>query len=109
MREQLHLYSAWDRLVTDEEHSATTKVGISQTTALLQNWQQTLSLDLQQDIYKVGDDSDKTNLLIPGISWSYLRGEQAFYPLGGMRFDISLRGSAFTKLPTQNFSSYAPA
>ncbi len=56
-------------------------------------WRETLSLNYQQEEYIVANDIGRTTLLMPGISWKRIWGDDFIHTLDGLRFDISLRGA----------------
>ncbi len=57
-------------------------------------WRETLSLDFQREDFTVGDESDTSSLLIPGVAWSRTWGREFINVLDGLRFDIGLRGAS---------------
>jgi translocation and assembly module TamA len=56
-------------------------------------WRETLALEYQREDFEIGNDSDETDLLIPGVTWSRIWGSNFIYVLDGLRFDIALRGA----------------
>ena len=56
-------------------------------------WRETLALDYQREDFEIGNDSDETALLIPGVTWSRIWGKNFIYVLDGLRFDFALRGA----------------
>ena len=56
-------------------------------------WRETLALDYEREDFEIGNDADKTSLLIPGITWSRTWGSSFIFVLDGLRFDIGLRGA----------------
>ncbi len=57
-------------------------------------WRETLSLDFQREDFTVGDDSDTSSLLIPGVAWSRTWGREFINVLEGVRLDVGLRGAS---------------
>lgn len=55
-------------------------------------WRETLALEYQREDFEIGNDSDKTVLVIPGVTWSRIWGKNFIYVLDGLRFDFALRG-----------------
>ncbi|WMI97874.1 autotransporter assembly complex family protein [Pseudomonas chlororaphis subsp. aurantiaca] len=55
-------------------------------------WQRVISLKWQREEYRLGDDSGLSNLLMPGVSYSYLRSDNRIDPHNGYRlqFDTKL-------------------
>ncbi|MDH3636449.1 MAG: autotransporter assembly complex protein TamA [Gammaproteobacteria bacterium] len=56
-------------------------------------WRETLALDYEREDFEIGNDADKTSLLIPGITWSRTWGRNFIFVLDGLRFDFGLRGA----------------
>lgn len=56
-------------------------------------WRETLALEYQREDFEIGNDSDETALLIPGVTWSRIWGKNFIYVLDGLRFDFALRGA----------------
>ncbi|AZC38572.1 autotransporter assembly complex protein TamA [Pseudomonas chlororaphis] len=55
-------------------------------------WQRVISLKWQREEYRLGDDSGLSTLLMPGVSYSYLRSDNRIDPHNGYRlqFDTKL-------------------
>ncbi len=55
-------------------------------------WQRVVSLKYQREEYRLGDDSGLSNLLMPGLTYSYLRSDNRIDPHNGYRlqFDTKL-------------------
>jgi len=55
-------------------------------------WQRVVSLKWQREEYRLGDDSGLSNLLMPGLTYSYLRSDNRIDPHNGYRlqFDTKL-------------------
>ncbi|NBA98510.1 autotransporter assembly complex family protein [Pseudomonas sp. R5(2019)] len=51
-------------------------------------WQRVISLKWQHEEYKLGDDSGLSNLLMPGVSYSYLRSDNRIDPHNGYRLQF---------------------
>ncbi|MDJ0776824.1 MAG: autotransporter assembly complex family protein [Gammaproteobacteria bacterium] len=56
-------------------------------------WRETLSLEYRREEYPVDDDTNDSDLLIPGVSWTRTWGNNFINVLDGLRFDLSLRGA----------------
>ena len=57
-------------------------------------WREVISLNYQNEVYTVANDSGDSNLLLPGISWSRIWGDNFIYAVDGLRFDLELRGAS---------------
>ncbi|AZC32103.1 Outer membrane component of TAM transport system [Pseudomonas chlororaphis subsp. piscium] len=51
-------------------------------------WQRVISLKWQREEYRLGDDSGLSNLLMPGVSYSYLRSDNRIDPHNGYRLQF---------------------
>lgn len=51
-------------------------------------WQRVISLKWQHEEYRLGDDSGISNLLMPGVSYSYLRSDNRIDPRNGYRLQF---------------------
>ena len=51
-------------------------------------WQQVLSLKLQREEYRLGNDNGLSTLLMPGASYSYLHSDNAIDPSNGYRLQF---------------------
>ncbi|MFJ2447255.1 MULTISPECIES: autotransporter assembly complex family protein [unclassified Pseudomonas] len=51
-------------------------------------WQRVISLKWQHEEYRLGDDSGISNLLMPGVSYSYLRSDNRIDPHNGYRLQF---------------------
>ncbi|KIY41270.1 membrane protein [Pseudomonas sp. 10-1B] len=67
-------------------------VGPEWHSKLPSGWQRVISLKYQREEYRLGDDSGLSNLLMPGVSYSYLRSDNRIDPHNGYRlqFDVQV-------------------
>ncbi|MBA1205007.1 outer membrane protein assembly factor [Pseudomonas capeferrum] len=68
-------------------------VGPEWHSKLPSGWQRVISLKYQREEYRLGDDSGLSNLLMPGISYSYLRSDNRIDPHNGYRLQFELRAA----------------
>lgn len=54
-------------------------------------WQRVVSLKWQREEYRLGDDSGLSNLLMPGVSYSYLRSDNRIDPHNGYRLQFDTK------------------
>ncbi|OLF53101.1 autotransporter assembly complex protein TamA [Pseudomonas chlororaphis] len=54
-------------------------------------WQRVISLKWQREEYRLGDDSGLSTLLMPGISYSYLRSDNRIDPHNGYRLQFDTK------------------
>ena len=57
-------------------------------------WRENLSLNLQKEDFEVGSDSGISELLIPGVSWTRIWGDEFINVFDGIRFDVGMRGAS---------------
>lgn len=67
-------------------------VGPEWHSKLPSGWQRVVSLKYQREEYQLGDDSGLSKLLMPGVSYSYLRSDNRIDPHNGYRlqFDVQV-------------------
>ncbi|MFK0089983.1 autotransporter assembly complex family protein [Pseudomonas sp. NPDC090755] len=68
-------------------------VGPEWHSKLPSGWQRVLSLKYQREEYKLGDDSGLSNLLMPGVSYSYLRSDNRIDPHNGYRLQFDVQAA----------------
>ncbi|EKT4467120.1 outer membrane protein assembly factor [Pseudomonas putida] len=68
-------------------------VGPEWHSKLPSGWQRVISLKYQREEYRLGDDSGLSNLLMPGVSFSYLRSDNRIDPHNGYRLQFDLQGA----------------
>ncbi|MGW7771579.1 autotransporter assembly complex protein TamA [Pseudomonas machongensis] len=68
-------------------------VGPEWHSKLPSGWQRVISLKYQREEYRLGDDSGLSNLLMPGVSFSYLRSDNRIDPHNGYRLQFDLRAA----------------
>ncbi|WP_095157234.1 autotransporter assembly complex family protein [Pseudomonas sp. Irchel 3E13] len=66
-------------------------VGPEWHSKLPSGWQRVISLKWQREEYRLGDDSGLSTLLMPGVSYSYLRSDNRIDPHNGYRLQFDVR------------------
>ncbi len=56
-------------------------------------WLETMYLNYQTDAYLSGTQSEKSHLLIPGITWRRIASAQKAFPQRGLRFSLDIKGA----------------
>jgi translocation and assembly module TamA len=82
-------YQAEDIADTDSR-SKLLKVGPEWHTQLDNGWLRILSLKWQHEDYTLGDDTGLSTLLMPGVSYAYLRSDNPIDPNHGYRLQLDL-------------------
>lgn len=65
-------------------------------------WERVLSLKWQREEYRLGDDSGLSNLLMPGVSYSFLRSDNRIDPHNGYRLQFDAQVAAEGMLSDTN-------
>lgn len=68
-------------------------VGPEWHSKLPSGWQRVISLKYQREEYRLGDDSGLSNLLMPGVSFSFLRSDNRIDPHNGYRLQFDVQGA----------------
>ncbi len=68
-------------------------VGPEWHSKLPSGWQRVISLKYQREEYRLGDDSGLSNLLMPGVSYSYLRSDNRIDPHNGYRLQFDVQAA----------------
>lgn len=66
-------------------------VGPEWHSKLPSGWQRVVSLKFQREEYRLGDDSGLSTLLMPGVSYSYLRSDNRIDPHNGYRLQFDMQ------------------
>jgi translocation and assembly module TamA len=81
----------------------TTKIGASYSFLNPWGWRQNYFLNLQHDVSRISDKEEVSDMLIPGISVTRTRADDALYPQRGWTLFGQLMGSSDTLLSTETF------
>ncbi|MCB1671690.1 MAG: outer membrane protein assembly factor [Gammaproteobacteria bacterium] len=101
--EQLVLSGGLQREDTDTFISRTGKLGASYSFINRWLWRQTYFVNYQHDRSTINDTDEVTDLLIPGVSLSRTRADDALYPQKGWNLYGQLSGASDTLLSTDSF------
>lgn len=89
----LEISGGWsDEKILDGEEE-TYILGLSQTKGLSAEILQTIYLNFSVESYVLGPDTGKTQLLTPGIRWTWRRSDAPDYPHRGIRWTLDVRGT----------------
>ncbi len=77
-----------EELANTDSLSKLLTVGPEWHSKLPSGWQRVISLKWQREEYRLGDDSGLSTLLMPGISYSYLRSDNRIDPHNGYRLQF---------------------
>ncbi|MDH5572325.1 MAG: BamA/TamA family outer membrane protein, partial [Gammaproteobacteria bacterium] len=69
-------------------------------------WRESVSINYQQEEYIIADDHGMSTLLIPGVNWSRIWGNNFLYILDGLRFDFGIRGATSKLISDTDFIQF---
>jgi len=69
-----------------------------------EKWREVLTLSYEEEEFEVADDSGDSTLLIPGISWTRVWGEEFINVLDGLRFSFGVRGASDSFVSDTDFT-----
>ena len=75
----------------------------SHSIGLEKGWRRTLSLEYLYEDFEVGAQNDNARLLVPGITWSRVKGGGKDYIRRGMRLSLHAEGASDALLSTANY------
>ena len=75
----------------------------SHSIGLENGWRRTLSLEYLFEDFEVGAQDDNARLLVPGITWSRVKGGGKDYIRRGMRLSLHAEGASDALLSTANY------
>lgn len=93
-KEQIKLSSGYIHEDTDTALSDTYNIGIGYSHLYQNNWLRTYSLSFQREDFTLANEKNRSDLLIPAISWLKSKMDHPVYPLRGWRLFAQLRGSS---------------
>ena len=79
---------------TDTAVSDTSKLGLLYTQGRSHGWKESRYLDVLYEEFTIGDQTDSSRLLMPGINWESVTGRELSRTRNGRRFDVDLRGAS---------------
>ncbi len=81
----------YEELANTDSLSKLLTLGPEWHSKLPSGWQRVISLKWQHEEYRLGDDSGISNLLMPGVSYSYLRSDNRIDPRNGYRLQFDTK------------------
>jgi translocation and assembly module TamA len=100
--DHLDYTAGWLRERTDTSESATYLAGISRH-QIRGPWSQTFYVNYQQERFTVGDEKGRSNLFMPGTSWTRIRSDDRIFTTHGYRILVDLRGAHETLFSDTSF------
>lgn len=81
----------YEELANTDSLSKLLTLGPEWHSKLPSGWQRVISLKWQHEEYRLGDDSGISNLLMPGVSYAYLRSDNRIDPRNGYRLQFDTK------------------
>lgn len=76
----------------EDTRSRRISLGAQWQSRLDSGWQQVVSLRREEDRFRVGDENERTRLVLPGLSYSYLKRDSPVDPSRGYRLQFKSAG-----------------
>lgn len=92
-REWFSVTGAVYKETTDTFDTDGQSLGVRWTTGAGEEWVRTLSLDISNESFTIGDVVDTTRLIIPGVSFDHKRADRNVFPRSGRRASIEFTGT----------------
>lgn len=101
--ESLRFSGGYLRESNDTFESSTFKLGSVYSYINSSSWRQNYFVNFQHDEFRIEDEDEVADLLIPGVSLAKTRADDALYPTRGWRLFGRLRGASAAVLSTESF------
>jgi translocation and assembly module TamA len=101
--ERLRFFAGHVEEETDPSSSAISSLGTHYSFLNGSEWLQTWSLNFQRETFTVSAERDRTNLLIPGLSFAKTRSSDSVYPLHGWRLNAGIQGASASAISDISF------
>ena len=92
-REWFSIAGALSNEETDTSDSEAQRLGLRWTKAMTDTWLRTLSLDVSNESFNVGQNVDTSRFVVPGITFDQKISDRDVFPAHGRRLGAELRGT----------------
>jgi translocation and assembly module TamA len=92
-----------DYFDTDTTEGNRTLLNASHSIGLERGWRRTLSLDYLYEDFIVGSQDDNARLLVPGVTWTRIKGDSRMFVYKGKRLSFHLEGASDSVLSTTSY------
>ena len=92
-RERVNLSADFRREDTDTALSKRYRLGAAHLRELESAWVLTRSLEFEREFFRVSDQRDRTDLIMPGVELGRARSNDPLYPTRGWRLNGKVRGA----------------
>ncbi len=103
-KEWINFDTGLKREITDAAESDSLEIGARRVIERRGNWTRTQLLNFVVEDFTVADQSDRAQLLMPGIDWTRIRADNTIRPTRGSKLDLELRGAADAVLSNTSFA-----
>jgi translocation and assembly module TamA len=105
-RERINLMARYQTEDTDTLRSDIYGLGVSHTRQHHSGWVETRSLTYEREDYTVADVTDRTDLLMPGLSFTRVRADHPVHPRRGWRLSGSVRAASEDIISSVSFIQF---
>jgi translocation and assembly module TamA len=92
-REWFSVTTAVTEESTDTFDTETQRIGGRWTKAMSETWLRTLSLDISNESFEIGDDIETSRFVVPAIGFDHKVADKDIFPSHGRRLGAELRGT----------------
>lgn len=92
-REWFSFTGALSNEETDSFDNEAQRLGVRWTRVMSDNWLRTLGVDVSNETFTVGTDTDTSRSIVPSIAFDHKKADRDVFPRRGRRFGIELRGT----------------
>lgn len=92
MTDSLRFTGSYQNEDIEDTRSRRTSLGAQWQSRLESGWQQVVSLRREEDRFRVAGNSERTRLVLPGVSYSYLHRDSPVDPSRGYRLEFEASG-----------------
>ena len=104
LRERLNLFTNYRTEETDSQQSDRFQIGANRVLQRSGGWQTTEGLRYEREDFTVGDQTDRTSLLIPSYRISRMEADDPMTPRRGYRFEATAQGAREELISTTSFA-----
>lgn len=104
LRERLNLFTNYRTEETDSQQSDRFQIGANRILQRRGGWQTTEGLRYEREDFTVGDQTDRTSLLIPSYRISRMDADDPMTPRRGYRFEATVQGARKELVSTTSFA-----
>lgn len=91
---------------TDTSKGTSVLLNASHSIGLQRGWRRTLGLDYLYEDYTVGSQDDNARLLVPGITWTRIKGHSRQYIKKGKRLEFHFEGASDALLSSASYLQF---